>query len=141
MVVVDGSQTFMDEVDEPGSSLSRRDVLRRGAAVGGALVWSVPVVQSATPSAFAAGSPAVRGVKKGRRKPSTDVAGTKLPNTGTDFPVAQVLAAGTALVAGGAAVVVRSRKPATPDGSPDLDRAPEHPGEDAPLTDPPADDQ
>jgi LPXTG-motif cell wall-anchored protein len=109
----------MDDVrdDDPGRGLSRRDVLRRGAAVGGALVWTVPVVQSVTPSAFAAGSPAVKGVKKPR--PDTEVEGTKLPHTGADFPVAQVVAAGTALVAGGAAVVARSRRTATPDGSPD----------------------
>lgn len=97
--------------DEPGRGLTRRDMLRRGAVVGGALVWTVPVVQSVAPSAYAAGSPAVEGIKA-ERKPETQVEGTKLPHTGADFPVAQVLAAGTALVAGGAAVVARSRRPA-----------------------------
>jgi LPXTG-motif cell wall-anchored protein len=97
--------------DEPGRGLTRRDMLLRGAAVGGALVWTVPLVQSVTPSAYATGSPAVKGIKTSHR-PATLVEGTKLPHTGADFPLAQVVAAGTALVAGGAAVVARTRKPA-----------------------------
>ena len=38
----------MEKSDSTGSSgsMSRRDVLRRGAVVGGALVWTVPVVQA-----------------------------------------------------------------------------------------------
>jgi LPXTG-motif cell wall-anchored protein len=91
---------------EPGS-LSRRGMLRRGAMLGGALVWAVPVVQSVSPAAFAAGSPAVEGTKN-ENKPDTEVLGDKLPRTG--FPVAQTVAAGTALVAGGAVVVARNRK-------------------------------
>jgi hypothetical protein len=35
------------------SSISRRDVLKRGAVVGGTLVWAVPLVQSLAPPAFA----------------------------------------------------------------------------------------
>jgi hypothetical protein len=38
------------------SGVSRRDVIRRGAIIGGA-VWAVPVVQSLAAPAFAAGSP------------------------------------------------------------------------------------
>jgi LPXTG-motif cell wall-anchored protein len=93
---------------EPGS-LSRRAMLRRGAVLGGALVWAVPVVQSVSPAALAAtdGSPAVKPTKHGQ-KPDTEVLGDKLPRTG--FPVAQTVAAGTALVAGGAVVVARNRK-------------------------------
>ena len=91
---------------EPGS-LSRRAMLRRGAALGGTLVWAVPVVQSIGPAAFAAGSPAVKGTKN-ENKPDTEVLGDKLPQTG--FPVAQAVAAGTALVAGGTAIVARNRK-------------------------------
>jgi hypothetical protein len=41
---------------EPGG-LSRRDMLRRSALVGGALVWTVPAVQTLASPAFAAGSP------------------------------------------------------------------------------------
>ena len=37
--------------------LSRRAMLRRGAVVGGALVWATPVVQSIASPAFAAGTP------------------------------------------------------------------------------------
>lgn len=44
--------------DVPSGGLNRRDVLKRGAAVGGALVWTVPVVQSLASPAFAAGSSA-----------------------------------------------------------------------------------
>jgi hypothetical protein len=119
----------MDEIDD---GLSRRSLLRRGAALGGALVWTVPVVQSVTPSAFATGSPAVEGVKRGRNTGASDASG--LADSGNEFPAAQVLAAGTALVAGGAAVAARNRRPrpAVPDGTVD-DGAedPPSPGEQA----------
>lgn len=39
------------------SGISRRELLRRGAIVGGTMVWAVPVLQSLTPPAFAQGSP------------------------------------------------------------------------------------
>jgi hypothetical protein len=42
----------MSEV--PGDGMNRRDVLKRGAMVGGALVWTVPVVQSIAGPALAA---------------------------------------------------------------------------------------
>ena len=45
-----------DETPNSGG-ISRRDVLRRGAIVGG-VVWSVPIVQSLASPAFAAGSEA-----------------------------------------------------------------------------------
>ena len=41
--------------ETPG--LDRRNVLRRGAVLGGALVWTVPAVQTLSGAAFAAGSP------------------------------------------------------------------------------------
>lgn len=41
------------EQPEPGSSLTRREVLRRGAVVGGTLLWVTPAIQSLTPNAFA----------------------------------------------------------------------------------------
>lgn len=37
--------------------ISRRTLLRRGAVVGGALLWTTPIVQSIPHPAFAAGSP------------------------------------------------------------------------------------
>lgn len=47
---------------EPGTAtpgVSRRDALKRGAVLGGALVWATPVVQSVTHPAFAqTGTPA-----------------------------------------------------------------------------------
>jgi LPXTG-motif cell wall-anchored protein len=112
MIAGKGGLPTMDDARDdldPGS-LSRRAMLRRSAVLGGALVWAVPVVQSVSPAAFAAGSPAVEGTKH-ENKPDTEVLGDKLPRTG--FPVAQAVAAGTALVAGGAVVVARNRnKPA-----------------------------
>jgi len=44
--------------DTPGEGLGRRDLLKRGAMVGGALVWTVPAVQTLAGPAFANGSPA-----------------------------------------------------------------------------------
>lgn len=38
--------------------ISRRTLIKRGAVVGGTLVWAAPVVQSLSAPAFAAGSPA-----------------------------------------------------------------------------------
>jgi hypothetical protein len=41
--------------------ISRRELIRRGAIVGGTLLWATPVIQSLTPPAFAAppgGTPA-----------------------------------------------------------------------------------
>lgn len=35
------------------SGLTRREMLRRGAIVGGTLLWVTPAIQSLTPSAFA----------------------------------------------------------------------------------------
>lgn len=44
--------------EEINEGLGRRDVLKRGAMVGGALVWTVPAVQTLAGPAFAASSPA-----------------------------------------------------------------------------------
>lgn len=35
------------------SSISRRELIRRGAVVGGTLVWAAPLIQSLAPPAFA----------------------------------------------------------------------------------------
>ncbi len=43
------------------SGISRRDVIRRGAIIGG-VAWSAPIVQSLTSPAFAAGSEAEEGI-------------------------------------------------------------------------------
>jgi hypothetical protein len=39
------------------SGISRRELLKRGAVVGGTMVWAVPVLQSLTPPAFAQATP------------------------------------------------------------------------------------
>jgi hypothetical protein len=41
---------------ENGGGLSRRDMLKRSAVVGGAVLWTTPVVQSLASPAFAAGT-------------------------------------------------------------------------------------
>ncbi len=46
-------------IEGPSGGLNRRDVLRRGAILGGALVWTVPAVQTLSGPAFAAGSPCI----------------------------------------------------------------------------------
>lgn len=37
----------------PQTGITRRDLLRRGALVGGTLIWATPVLQSLTPPAYA----------------------------------------------------------------------------------------
>lgn len=44
--------------EEITEGLGRRELLRRGAILGGAVAWTTPVVQSLTGPAFAAASPA-----------------------------------------------------------------------------------
>jgi hypothetical protein len=48
----------MPDIDTPG--LSRRDVIRRSAIIGGSLVWATPAIQSLTTPAFA-GTPGEAG--------------------------------------------------------------------------------
>jgi hypothetical protein len=45
------------EVEEAG--ISRRDLLRRAAIVGGSVVWMAPAIQTLTPRAYADVSPGV----------------------------------------------------------------------------------
>ena len=49
--------TDQHPVDETPDGLDRRSLLKRGAVVGGALVWTTPVVQSIASPAFAQTSP------------------------------------------------------------------------------------
>src|SRR6478752_7502299 len=66
----------MQDGEQPDTSgLSRRDALRRAAAVGGALVWTVPVVQSMSGVAVAAGG-----------SPVIDTRGGPTPSTSTTTP-------------------------------------------------------
>lgn len=48
----------MTEPDMTESGLTRRDVMRRSALIGAAVVWTTPVVQSLSSPAFAAGTTA-----------------------------------------------------------------------------------
>lgn len=48
----DDARARGDIENEPG--LTRRDLMRRGAVVGGTLLWAAPVVQSISRPAFAA---------------------------------------------------------------------------------------
>ena len=50
-----------DKINEGVGGLDRRTMLKRSAVVGGALVWTTPVVQSLASPAFAATSPIVQG--------------------------------------------------------------------------------
>lgn len=47
--------------EESTVGLDRRQLLRRGAVLGGALVWTTPVIQSLSPSAYAVGTPSPCG--------------------------------------------------------------------------------
>jgi hypothetical protein len=90
----------MQDGEQPETSgLSRRDALRRAAAVGGALVWTVPVVQSMSGTAVAAQGSTDVPERPGPSTstppsstttppttvptPETSVEGTKAPSTPT----------------------------------------------------------
>lgn len=47
------------ETEDEQTGMNRRDLLRRGAILGGALAWTVPAVQTLSGAAFAAGSPCI----------------------------------------------------------------------------------
>ena len=107
-------------MSEDSNSVSRRNVLRGGAAVGG-LVWTVPLVQavSMTPAHAATSSaPAsVQGIKAGSTTVAgsssvSSVSGSALPRTGADL--GPVVAVGAGALAAGAAAVVAARKLSTP---------------------------
>ena len=91
----------MEQASQEPVGLTRRQALRRAAAVGGTLVWTVPLVQSMSGTAVAAvGSTEVEGTKKPHEKPR--VLGEKLPKTGSQ--VGDIAALGVGTVAVGAAI-------------------------------------
>ncbi|HVE63892.1 MAG TPA: hypothetical protein VNB94_08845 [Mycobacteriales bacterium] len=49
-----------DESFTSNLGISRRTLIKRGAVVGGGLVWAAPMVQTLATPAFAQGSPACR---------------------------------------------------------------------------------
>lgn len=54
----------MDELEsiDPNLGISRRDLMRKGAVLGGTVLWAAPVVQSFTTPAFATGHSPAQGV-------------------------------------------------------------------------------
>ena len=106
----------MHEREQPvEAGFTRRDALRRGAAVGGALIWTVPVVQSMSGTAVAAtGSVDVEGTKTGNQPDGkgakdADVLGDKLPRTGSNIGDIAALGVG-ALAVGAATRAVKKRR-------------------------------
>jgi len=93
--------------------ISRRDALKRGLLVGGAL-WVVPTVQVVTMTeahAEAASGPASQ--KRGEE--GAQVGHGMLPKTGSGLNPALVAAVGAGLVAAGSAtVVIQRRRTAAP---------------------------
>ena len=115
--------------ESEATDLTRRQALRRAAAVGGTLVWTVPLVQSVSGSAVAAaGSVEVLGDKTGQddtggrdTDDGTQVLGNKLPSTGSTAGDAAAIGVG-ALAVGAALRAAQKRRtegnetgdPATP---------------------------
>jgi hypothetical protein len=101
--------------------MTRRDALRRAAAVGGTLAWTVPAVQSMSGSAVAAaGSLAVEGTKSGQQPEArgaaeTGLLGSRLPGTGS--MAADVAALGVGALAVGAALRSVRKRPTDSDGT------------------------
>ena len=50
-----------EEIENTTEGVSRRNMLKKSALVGGTMVWAAPVVQSFTAPAFAAGTPEIDG--------------------------------------------------------------------------------
>ncbi len=104
-------------------SLSRRDALKRGLVVGGAMVWAVPTVQALGMSAAHADAPSGKTVKpKPKPKPEpksqvrehpraqppvTEVQGSvqTLPKTGSSVPVGGITAAAAGAIGLGAVIL------------------------------------
>lgn len=112
------------EGQNEATALSRRDALKRGLVVGGAMVWAVPTVQALGMSAAHADEPSGKTVKpKPKPKPqpheapqakppATEVQGSAqtLPKTGSDIPVAGITAAAAGAIGIGAVILNATRK-------------------------------
>jgi hypothetical protein len=83
---------------EGGGGLSRRDLMKRGAVVGGTVVWATPVLQTLATPAFA-GTPGEEGCPEGKvlhkfkfdvdqitGQTSCSAGGTTSPGGGCSFP-------------------------------------------------------
>ncbi|MBI1758400.1 MAG: hypothetical protein HYR62_04135 [Actinobacteria bacterium] len=114
---------------DPGTGVTRRAALKRGAIVGGALVWTVPVVQaisltsahaeaaSAPPSTGGnPGTPPVGEQPPGQRAGSTPAgASGTLAYTGPTVPIVPAVAAAAGLIAAG--VAAQAARPGAADRS------------------------
>jgi len=87
--------------------ISRRDALKRGLLVGGA-IWVVPAVQVVTMTE--AHAETASGPVSRQPEEELEVGQDVLPKTGADLNPALVAAAGAALVAAGSATVVAQRR-------------------------------
>lgn len=117
------------------ASLNRRELIKRGAIVGGTLAWTVPVVQTLSLTPAHAESPSAPGnpvpnnplpnnpAPAAQPKPAPAAGGPGLAQTGATIPLLGAVAVGAAAVAVGAAVVATTRSTApeasgpAPDGS------------------------
>jgi hypothetical protein len=102
---------MIEQPSPDARSMSRRQALKRGAVVGGALVWTVPAVQAITmSSAHAEAASAPPGPANGARPepPAVGRDGTPpAPRAGGlsgGAPVIATAAVGTGVLVGGAAV-------------------------------------
>ncbi|MDQ1723508.1 MAG: hypothetical protein QOG52_536 [Frankiaceae bacterium] len=73
-----------------GANLSRRDALKRGALVGGTLLWAVPAVQAVSMTAASAaapsGGPGPENPPEGTKPPVTPTTEATTPTTPTSTP-------------------------------------------------------
>ena len=97
-----------------GSPVSRRDALKRGAVIGGTLVWTVPVVQAVSMTAAHAESasapPRAQGGSPGQPGAGAGSVAGELPHTGSSVPVLGSAVVGAGLVATGVAATVVAAK-------------------------------
>ena len=107
-----------EEPRDAAGRLSRRDLLRRGAATGAVVAWTTPAVITMSGTAWAQteGSPEPTPSVSASATVSPTVRGTKttrpgvLPRTGSSIDVGETAALGGTLIAAGAAIEVARRR-------------------------------
>lgn len=107
----------MDEQHAPeasATSISRRAALKRGAVIGGTLVWTVPVVQAVSMTAAHAESASAPPRSSGGSPGQPGAGGGQPPGdlayTGSSVPVLGSAVVGAGLVATGVAATVVAAK-------------------------------
>jgi hypothetical protein len=106
-----------DPVVGNDDGVGRRSFLKRGAVLGAAAAWTVPIVQfvatdpahAETPSAPAGGAPAGHGGAAANGGTVSDQGAGGTAFTGTSFPVGPTVAIGTAAVVLGAGAVAAAQ--------------------------------